>query len=246
MKKIVILGATSGIAREVQRDLIKEGVELLLVGRSAEHLAALAADLYTRGAVNVATFTADLADCSTHTGVLANAQEQLPDFDTVLLAYGTMLDQEACKHSVELTLRELYNNFVSAAALLTLFAEYFEARKSGCIAAITSVAGERGRRSNYVYGSSKGALSLFLQGLRSRLHLSGVRVITIKPGPIDTPMTDKFEKRAMLADPRDAARDICRTLMKRSPEILYTPGKWRYVIAVVRAIPEPIFKRLNF
>jgi decaprenylphospho-beta-D-erythro-pentofuranosid-2-ulose 2-reductase len=246
MKKIVILGATSGIAQEVQRLLIKEGIELLLVARSTARLPVLAADLETRGAVNVATFSADLADVSTHGSVLAYAQEQLPDFDTVLLAYGTMLDQEECKHSVPLALRELDTNFTSAAALLMLFAEYFEARKSGCIAAITSVAGDRGRRSNYVYGSAKGALSLFLQGLRSQLYASGVRVMTIKPGPVDTAMTDRMEKGAMFADPKDVAKDICRALEKRAPEILYTPWKWRYVMSIVRAIPEPLFKRLNF
>jgi decaprenylphospho-beta-D-erythro-pentofuranosid-2-ulose 2-reductase len=246
MKKVVILGATSGIAQEVQRLLIKQGIELLLVARSTERLPALAADLETRGAVKVVTFAADLADVSTHAGVLAYAQEQLPEFDTVLLAYGTMLDQEACKHSVQLALRELDTNFISASALLMLFAEYFEVRKTGCLAAITSVAGERGRRSNYVYGSAKGALSLFLQGLRSQLHEAGVRVITIKPGPVDTAMTDGMEKGAMFADPKDVAKDICRALEKRAPEILYTPWKWRYVMAVVRAIPEPVFKRLNF
>ncbi|HEY2351827.1 MAG TPA: SDR family oxidoreductase [Candidatus Acidoferrum sp.] len=246
MKKVVIFGATSGIAQEVQRLLIKEGIELLLVARSTERLPIVAADLETRGAVRVAMFAADLADVSTHASVLAYAQEQLPDFDTVLLAYGTMLDQETCKHSVASTLRELDTNFISAAALLTLFAEYFEARKDGCIAAITSVAGDRGRRSNYVYGSAKGALSLFLQGLRSRLHEAGVRVITIKPGPVDTSMTDGKEKGAMFADPKDVARDICRALQKRSSGILYTPWRWRYVMAIVRAIPEPVFKRLNF
>jgi len=111
--------------------LIKQGIELLLVARSTERLPALAADLETRGAVKVVTFAADLADVSTHAGVLAYAQEQLPEFDTVLLAYGTMLDQEACKHSVQLALRELDTNFISASALLMLFAEYFEVRKTG-------------------------------------------------------------------------------------------------------------------
>jgi decaprenylphospho-beta-D-erythro-pentofuranosid-2-ulose 2-reductase len=246
MQKVVILGATSGIAQQAQRLMARNGIELLLVARSAERLPALAADLLIRGAVKVVTFAADLADVSTHASVLAYAQEQLPEFDTVLVAYGTMLDQEQCKHSVQLALRELDTNFISAAALLTLFAEYFETRKSGCIAAITSVAGDRGRRSNYVYGSAKGALSLFLQGLRSRLYEAGVRVITIKPGPVDTAMTDHMAKGAMFADPKDVAKDICRALERRSPEILYTPWKWRYVMAIVRAIPEPLFKRLNF
>lgn len=246
MQKIVILGATSSIAQEVQRLMAANRKELLLVARSAERLPAIAADLLTRGAGKVATFRADLSDVSEHAAVLAYAQEQLPGFDTVLLAYGTMLDQERCKHSVSLALRELRVNFTSAAALLMLFAEDFEQRQSGCIAAITSVAGERGRRANYVYGSAKGALSLFLQGLRSRLHEAGVHVITIKPGPVDTPMTKHLPKGAMFADAKRVAREIYRALEKRAPEIVYTPWKWRYIMAIVRAIPESLFKRLNF
>jgi decaprenylphospho-beta-D-erythro-pentofuranosid-2-ulose 2-reductase len=137
-------------------------------------------------------------------------------------------------------------NFLSAAAVLTLFAADLERRRTGCIAAITSVAGDRGRRSNYVYGSAKGALSLFLQGLRSRLHPAGVRVITIKPGPVRTSMTDHLPNQSRFADPERVARDIVRALERRSPDILYSPKIWRYVMTGVRQIPETIFKRLSF
>ena len=142
--------------------------------------------------------------------------------------------------------RELHVNYVSAAALLTLFAADLEQRRTGCIAAITSVAGDRGRRSNYVYGSAKGALSLFLQGLRSRLHPAGVKVITIKPGPVQTPMTDHLPNAARFAEPEEVARDIVRALDRRSPDVLYTPKIWRYVMAAVEHIPETLFKRLSF
>jgi decaprenylphospho-beta-D-erythro-pentofuranosid-2-ulose 2-reductase len=246
MQKVVVLGATSGIAQEVQRLLAHSGKEMLLVGRSPERLSAIRGDLVARGAREVLTFTADLADTSTHVPVLEFAKSHLGNFDTILLAYGTMLDQQECQRSVALAHQEIETNFVSAVALLTIFAEHFERAGTGCIAAITSVAGDRGRRSNYVYGAAKGALSLFLQGLRSRLNPAGVKVITIKPGPVKTAMTDKIEKSGMFADPKDVARDIYRALEKRSPDVLYTPRRWRLIMAVVRAIPEPIFKRLSF
>jgi short-subunit dehydrogenase len=157
-----------------------------------------------------------------------------------------MRDQKDSEISVDTLLEELQVNFVSAAAILTLFAADLERRRTGCVAAITSVAGDRGRRSNYVYGSSKGALSLFLQGLRSRLYPAGVRVITIKPGPVQTPMTDHMANSARFADPEQVARDIIGALTRRSPDVLYTPKVWRYVMSAVRHIPEGIFKRLSF
>jgi short-subunit dehydrogenase len=246
VKKIIILGATSGIALEVQRQLAARACELLLVARSAQHLTVLQADLQVRGATRVSTYTTDLSDVAQHERVFEFASRVLPDFDTVLLAYGSMHDQKAAATSVPVLLEELQVNFVSAAAILTLFAADLERRRTGCIAAISSVAGDRGRRPNYVYGSAKGGLSLFLQGLRSRLNPAGVRVLTIKPGQVRTPMTDHLPSRMGLADPRDVARDIVRGLDRGYPDILYTPGIWRYIMAVVRLIPEGIFKRLSF
>jgi len=245
-RKILVLGATSSIAQEVERLLATDRSELLLVARSEERLAALAADLLARGARSVQTFAADLEDIRRHNDILAWAQNRCPDLDTILLAYGTMFDQKDCEGSVELAVRQLYNNFVSAAALLTIFANHFEQKREGCIAVITSVAGERGRRSNYVYGSAKGGLSLFVQGLRSRLYPSGVRVITIKPGPVKTRMTDHMSNRRIFADAAQVAGDIHRALKRGKPEILYTPWQWRYIMLVIRMIPERFFKRLAF
>ena len=157
-----------------------------------------------------------------------------------------MHEQKDSERSIDVLVEELQINFVSASAILTLFGADLERRRTGCLAAITSVAGDRGRRSNYVYGSAKGALSLFLQGLRSRLHPAGVRVITIKPGPVQTPMTDHLPNAARFADPEQVGRDIVDALERRSPDVLYTPKIWRYVMAAVQQIPETIFKRLSF
>jgi decaprenylphospho-beta-D-erythro-pentofuranosid-2-ulose 2-reductase len=246
MKKIVILGATSAIAIEVQRELAHLGCDLLIVARSPQRLAELQVDLLVRGAEQVFTYSADLASIQQHAAIFDFARRTLPDFDTVLLAYGSMHNQKDSEASVDVLLDQLQVNFVSATAILSLFAADLERRGIGCLAAITSVAGDRGRRSNYVYGSSKGALSLFLQGLRSRLHPAGVRVITIKPGPVQTPMTDHLPNSARFADPKQVAREIVHALDRRSPDVLYTPRIWRYIMAAVQQIPETIFKRLSF
>jgi len=244
MQKIVVLGATAGIALEIQRQLARQQCELLLVARAPQRLAALQSDLLARGAKNVLTIAADLAHIPQHVRVFDFVRRSFPNYDTVLLAYGHMEDQKAAEASVDVLLEELNVNFVSAAALLTLFAADLEQRHTGCIAAITSVAGDRGRRSNYVYGSAKGALSLFLQGLRSRLHPAGGRVITIKPGPVQTPLTDHLENSVRFADPELVARDIVGALERCSPDVLYTPRFWRPIMTVVRILPETIFKRL--
>jgi len=246
MKRVIILGATSGIALEVQRQLASRACELLLVARSPGRLAEIQADLLVRGASRVLTYPADLSAISQHEGVFAFASQAFADFETVLVAYGTMHDQKAAATSVEVLAEELQVDFVSAAAILTLFAADLERRRTGCLAAISSVAGDRGRRSNYVYGAAKGGLSLFLQGLRSRLYPAGVRVITIKPGPVRTPMTDQLQNRMHLTDPRQVARDIVRALEGPSPDVVYSPAIWRYIMCVVRWIPEAIFKRLSF
>jgi decaprenylphospho-beta-D-erythro-pentofuranosid-2-ulose 2-reductase len=244
MNKVVILGATSGIALEVQRQLAHRGCEMLLVARSPERLAQLQPDLRVRGAPRVTVCPADPADIAQHAGIVAFASSTLPDFDTVLLAYGSMHEQKLAATSIQVLTEELQVDFVSAAAILTLFSADLERRRTGCLAAISSVAGDRGRRSNYVYGSAKGGLTLFLQGLRGRLYPAGVRVITIKPGPVRTAMTDQMPNSTRFADPRHVARDIVRSLASRSPEVLYTPAIWRYIMLIVRLIPETIFKRL--
>ena len=243
-KKVIVLGATSGIAMEVQRQLADRACELLLVARSPQHLASLQADLLVRGAPQVLIFPADLSSIPEHKGVFEFARREFADFDTVLLAYGSMHDQKDSETLIEVLLEELQVDFVSAAAILSLFAAELEHRHVGCIAAITSVAGDRGRRSNYVYGSAKGGLSLFLQGLRSRLHPAGVSVITVKPGPVQTPMTDGMPNASHFADPQEVARDIVRGLERGSPDVLYTPGIWRYIMLAVKWVPEIIFKRL--
>lgn len=142
-------------------------------------------------------------------------------------------------------MREWHTNFTSAASLLTLFADVLEQRGSGCLAVITSVAGDRGRSANYVYGAGKAGLNAFLEGLRGRLYRSKVRVLTIKPGPVRTPMTSEMEQGNLFAEPAEVAADICAALESGQKETLYTPAYWRYIMAAINLVPETIFKRLS-
>ena len=245
MERIVILGATSEIAQHAQRILARGKKEMLLVARSAERLRSVAADLRVRGAKQVIEYTADLADISQHAQLVSFVMENFPDFETVLLAYGSLLPQEKCRHSVDLSMREWHTNFTSAASLLTLFADVLEQRGSGCLAVITSVAGDRGRSANYVYGAGKAGLNAFLEGLRGRLYRSKVRVLTIKPGPVRTPMTSEMEQGNLFAEPAEVAADICAALESGQKETLYTPAYWRYIMAAINLVPETIFKRLS-
>lgn len=246
MHKVLVLGATSGIAVAITRDLAGRGCELLLVARSERRLSELKADLLVRGAANVHTYGADLASLSQHLGIFEFAQRSLPNFDTVLVAYGCMHDQIESENNIDVLVDEINVNFVSACALLTVAASILEPRRAGCIAAITSVAGDRGRRSNYTYGAAKGALSLFLQGLRGRLHAHGVNVMTIKPGPVQTSMTDHFQGAYRFAPADRVAHRIADALERRSPDVLYTPWFWGPIMRGIRHLPEAVSKRMTW
>ena len=237
------MGATSGIVQPLLRMFAKDGKELLLVARSQDRLEALRTDLLARGAREVLAFQADLVTAPE--SVVSFAKEQFPNFDTVFLAYGMMLDQETCQVSAEYAVRELETNLVSAVSLLTIFAGYFELRRAGTIAVITSVAGDRGRRFNYVYGAAKGGLTIFLQGLRARMHQFGVRVLTIKPGPVATAMTASRPNLLFLATPERVAIQIYDALKGQRSDVIYTPRRWRWIMMTIRLIPESIMKRLS-
>ena len=242
--KILIIGATSAIAHETAKCFAKDGAELFLVARSSEKLAAVQDDLNVRGAKRTESYVLDVSQLDQHEAMIRSAIETLGELDMALIAHGTLGDQRLSQQSVAKTLEEFTTNCTSVISLLTLLANYFEPRKKGCIAVISSVAGDRGRNSNYVYGAAKGAVSTFLQGLRSRLAKAGVKVVTIKPGFVDTPMTASLRKGLLFASPRKVGEGIYHAMLK-GKEVMYLPWFWRPIMLVVKSIPEPVFKRLS-
>ncbi|HNJ77312.1 MAG TPA: SDR family oxidoreductase [Azospira sp.] len=243
-KRILIIGATSAIAEAAARQWAARGDALFLVGRKRQKLDDIAADLKVRGAANAGVFEMDATDAAMHPSMLEAAVTALGGLDVALIAHGTLPDQKACEASVAMTLAEIDNNGLSVVALCTLLGNHFEAQGSGSIAVISSVAGDRGRQSNYVYGAAKGMVTRYLQGLRNRLAKKNVQVLTIKPGFVDTPMTAAFSKGALWAQPGDVARGIVAAIDKGRDEV-YLPGFWRLIMLVIRHIPEFVFKKLS-
>jgi len=243
-QNILIIGASSAIAQATIRLYAKQGHNLFLAARNEESLTTIANDAKIRGANEVFEYVIDLGEHHRHAEMVEYLFEKMPKLDVALIAHGTLPDQQACQNDVELTMREINTNGLSVISLLTLLANRFEAQKSGTIAVISSVAGDRGRQSNYVYGSAKKLVSTFLQGLRNRLYESGVNVIDIKPGFVDTPMTAEFDKGPLWAKPEDIAQSIIKGIEK-GRQTLYTPWFWWGIMLIIRSIPEVIFKRLK-
>jgi decaprenylphospho-beta-D-erythro-pentofuranosid-2-ulose 2-reductase len=244
MQKILIIGATSAIAEATARLFAARGDRLYLLARNRERLETMAKDLKIRGAESVAFDVLDVNDFDRHPALLDAATTTMDGIDIVLIAHGTLPDQKACEGDFRRTLEELNTNAIGTISLLTHLANRFEQQRHGVIAAISSVAGDRGRQSNYVYGTAKAAVTVFLQGLRNRLYKSGVKVLTIKPGFVDTPMTADFSKGILWAQPERIAKDILKAI-STSRSVLYTPWFWRPVMVLIRLIPEPLFKRLS-
>ena len=244
MRHILIVGATSAIAEATARRFAHDGDRLYLVARNQGRLSSVASNLKTRGATQVETKVLDANDTAKHAELVSQVEAAMGGLDIIFIAHGTLSDQKACEASFDETLKELQTNCLSVISLLTHVANRFEEQKRGTIVVISSVAGDRGRQSNYVYGTAKAAVSTFLQGLRNRLYRSGVTVITIKPGFVDTPMTKGIRKGILWASPEETGGDIYRAI-KRKHGVVYTPRFWRLIMALIRIIPETFFKKMK-
>ncbi len=242
MRRVIVFGASSAIAAEVIALWAARGDRLHLVARDGLKLAAVAARCH--GAAAVTTAVADLCELGRAADLVAEAVATLGGVDLVLVAHGDLGDQERSEHDFTEADRILRTNLTSVVALLVPVANVLESQRSGALAVMTSVAGERGRPRNYTYGAAKGALNLYLQGLRSRLYPAGVQVTTLKLGPVDTPMTATHTKNALFASPTRVARDIARAIDRGAGEV-FVPWYWALVMAVVRRTPEPLFQRLR-
>lgn len=244
MKHIVIIGATSSIAEHCARLWVQTPVHLTLVGRNPEKLDAIAQDLRVRSPEStITTAMADFFD-SIKISQQVDALCHMP-IDIALIAHGSLPDQRDCQNDLKLCQETLEINAVSPVLFAEAFAKHMERHDHGTLAIIGSVAGDRGRKSNYVYGAAKGLVMRYAEGLRHRLAQSKVNVVLIKPGPTNTPMTSaKHVKKNGLADVRDVAQEIVKGI-NSGASIVYAPGKWRYVMLVVRNIPNFIFKHID-
>lgn len=241
MNRILILGATSTVAGEVARIYASRNAAMHLVARSREKLDAVAQTLPGP----ITTDTQDFGDTTGNEATIRRAIEALGAIDTVLIAHGALgsqLESERSWQSAEETLR---TNFTSVVSLLIPLANHMEANRRGTIGVITSVAGDRGRPRNYTYGAAKGALHIYLQGLRSRLYPSGVKVTTLKLGPTDTPMTTTHKKTLIFSKPANVAKDIVHAMDAGTPEA-YVPSFWGAIMPVVKSTPERLFQALPF
>lgn len=241
-RKVLILGATSAIAAEVAQVCARRGDRLFLIGRDPARLDALVASL---GDAVVGHERADLNETQLASARVRRAITALGGLDRALIAHGYLGDQPRSERDVDYARQIIDTNFVSAVALLMPLAEHFEQQGHGHLAAITSVAGERGRPRNYTYGSSKRALTCYLEGLRSRLYRNGVRVHNIKLGPVETPMSAGHPQNFLWGEKRRVAEGIVRA-MERRWHVAYLPRSWALVMAIVRALPEFVFQRFGF
>ncbi len=245
-RRVLILGATSGIAQAVARVYATEGARLALVARSREHLSSVAADLTVRGGEVVLQRAADLCDIERHRTLVAEAEKALDGLDVVLVAHGVLPDQQACQEDPRRAVASWDVNFTSAATLMEAAAERMAVAENGVLGVLSSVAGERGRSDNYVYGAAKAALTAYASGLGHRLRGRGVTVVTIKPGPVDTPMVaGRALNPRLVADVDVVGRRIHQAL-ERGERMVYVPGRWRWIMAIIRALPVRLFERLRF
>jgi len=242
---VLILGATSAIASALAREFAAHKFDLVLGGRDREELNALTSDLSLRYGIRAGVLFFDALDTQTHASTLRSFLSGAGDaLEGVVVCMGYMGDQAKGQCDWEEARRILETNFTGCVSALNILASHFEPRRAGFICAISSVAGDRGRQSNYLYGAAKAGLSTFLQGLRNRLFHANVKVITVKPGFVDTHMTYGRPGLFLVASPETVAKDIFRAIAK-GKDVVYLPWFWRLIMLIVQSIPEAIFKRLR-
>lgn len=244
---VLILGATSAVAEHYARIQAKRGVVIVLVGRDGVRLEQIARDLRARGAQSVEVVILDLINPAGgfETAWLDFVTKAHGQVSVTLLAYGALGDQATAQADVQETLHILNANMTSACAWMTLAASYFERQGKGTLIGISSVAGDRGRASNYVYGAAKGGLSIFMEGLAHRFAGSAIRILLVKPGFIDTQMTAHIlQKGPLWATPQQVATDIDKAA-NSGKNVIYTPWFWRLIMGIIRHLPQPIFHKLK-
>jgi len=242
--RILIIGATSAIAKATARLYAEAKHELYLIARDSDRLQQLEKDLQVRGAQIKGQTVLDLEHMDKHPQAIDDAIAALGEIDLALICHGSLPNQEDCESDFELAHREIVINGLSVISLLNPIAKQMQQQGNGTIAVITSVAGDRGRQPNFVYGAAKSLVSTYLQGLRGKMFAHNVHVIDIRPGLVDSPMTAQFDKGLLWSSPEKIAKIIVRSIRWRKHTV-YAPGYWRMIMNIVCSIPEFIFKRLK-
>ena len=243
-ERILIIGATSAIAKATARMYARNGCRLHLIARNPETLQSIESDLKVRGAREVQCSLLDANDFDKHAGILKQAVDSLNGVDTVLICHGSLPDQQSSENEFDLARHEINTNGLSVISMLIILSQSLIEQQSGTIAVVTSVAGDRGRQSNYVYGAAKALVSTYLQGLRGRLLPHNVHVMDIRPGFVDSPMTSHLEKGPLWSSPERIAGIIVNSIRKKRHTV-YAPGYWRIIMFMVRALPDAVFKHIR-
>jgi decaprenylphospho-beta-D-erythro-pentofuranosid-2-ulose 2-reductase len=242
---VLVVGATSAIARAVAAELARQGHALVLAARDLAEARAIAADAALRFGVAARAVELDALDFDAHPRVLGRViEEEGGALEGAVIAIGLTGEQERAKDDFAEARRIVDTNFTACVSILPVLAPHLERRGAGFLCVVSSVAGDRGRQSNYVYGAAKGGLSVYLQGLRNRLHPAGVRVVTVNPGFVDTRMTFGKPGTFLVAAPEAVARGIVRAI-RGGRDVVYLPGFWRPIMFAIRSIPEFVFKRMK-
>ncbi len=242
MKYILIIGAKSDIAVEIAKVYAENGYNLYLTGREISKLTDLAKDLKIRYDVDVQLKELDIINFNSHQNFYENLQ---PKPIGAIVVSGYMNEQKICEQNWDESLNTINVNFTGAVSILNIIANDFEKNRDGFIVGISSVAGERGRKANYIYGSSKAGFTTYLSGLRNRLFENNISVLTVLPGFVDTKMTEGLDLPAKLtAKPKDVALEIFNAQQK-GKNILYTKSIWFLIMLIIKSIPEFIFKKLS-
>ena len=244
-KRIIVLGALSAIGEATARLFAAEGGRLVLAGRNVERLRQVADDLTARGAAGAQVWSIDLVSCADAVGEFARMASALDGpVDAVLLFFGVLGDQAVAERDPAEAARIINTNFTAAVPWCLAAAALFERQNAGVLVAVTSVAGDRGRRSNYVYGASKAGLTVLVEGIAHRLAGTGARAVVVKPGFVDTPMTAHLKRGGPLwAKPDAIARSIKSAVERAGKPVIYTPWFWRFIMLVVRNVPAFIFHK---
>ncbi|RAI43023.1 SDR family NAD(P)-dependent oxidoreductase [Rhodoplanes roseus] len=242
--RILVLGASSAMAQAYARRRAATGAAFLLVGLNAARLAAVAADLRACGAPSAEVATADLADPAGIGAHAAAFRARLGEPDEILIAYGELGDQAESERDLDAARRAFDVNFTSVALWTLALLKDRPPQAPLALVVIGSVAGDRGRASNFVYGAAKGGLDRFLEGLAQAYAATPVHIVTVKPGFVDSPMTDAIAKGPLFASPDAVGADIVRAVEKRR-RVVYTPWFWWVIMTIIRHLPWFVFKRLK-